>query len=336
MTPQSLYFRLRDARSEGRAQERIADNDPTATDDGFRHWTAVRELAIAALAAETKDLEIAAWLTESLVRCDGLAGLVVGAELLRGLVERFWERNLFPPPDEDGLEGRLAPIAGLDGEGGNGALLQPLRKLVMFERGDGTPVSFWQFEQSEDVAALADTARKNQRLAAGVPPFAELEAEARGAGRPMLAAMVADAAHAIAAWRALKTALDAAAGRDAPALGRVLDLLNKLHRVAARYAGLPAAAVEATAVEAIQAADVPVVHVQAAEAQPDREALLAELSRIAALFRKTEPNSPISYTLEEAIRRARLTLPELLKEMMPDAAPRAALLVGLGINATLE
>jgi len=337
-SPQSIYFRLRDARSEARAQERTADADPTATDTGLRHWATMRELAIAALSQETKDLEIAAWLTESLVRSDGLAGLATGAELMRGLIERFWDRNLLPQPEDDGVDGRLAAIAGLDGEGGNGALLQPLRKLVMFERNDGTPVSFWQFEQAEDVSTLGDATRKSQRLAGGVMPFPELEAEAQGIGRPMLGAMAADAARALAAWRALSAALETVAGREAPSLGRVQDLLSKLQRVAARYAGVPAvspaedAAAPVPGVAAPQTVAAPV----AADARPDREALLAEVSRIAALFRKTEPNAPIGYTLDEAVRRARLGLPDLLKEMMPEAAQRTALLVGLGIRSTAE
>ena len=43
-SPQSIYFRLRDARSEARAQERVADTDPAATDTGLRHWATMREL----------------------------------------------------------------------------------------------------------------------------------------------------------------------------------------------------------------------------------------------------------------------------------------------------
>ncbi len=334
ITPQSVYFRLRDARSGARAEERSADNDPAATESGARHWLTVRELAIAALTHDTKDVEIAAWLTESLVRSNGLPGLVAGVQLLRGLVENFWDQGLFPPVDEDGVDGRLAPIAGLNGEGGNGTLLQPLRKLVLFERPDGTALSFWQFEQSEEVASLGDAARKNQRLAAGVKPFAELESEARTTGRPMLATIAQDVAQAMAAWRALEAALERVAGGNAPSTRRVYELLDKLRRVAERSAGVPTPApVEMPSAEPAEDIPMPAASVPSQPAAlPDREAMLAEIGRIAALFRTTEPNSPLSYTLEEAVRRARLGLPELLKEMMPEAAPRSALLVSLGIR----
>ncbi|MDB5398398.1 MAG: hypothetical protein JWQ55_416 [Rhodopila sp.] len=341
VTPQSVYFRLRDARAGARAEERSADVDPAATETGFHQWMTVRELAIAALTSNTKDIEIAAWLTESLVRSNGLPGLCAGAQLMRGLVEAFWDQGLFPGLGEDGAEDRLAPIAGLNGEGGNGTLLQPLRKLVLFERNDGAPLSFWQFEQSEDVDSLSDAARKAQRIAGGVKPFAELEAEARSIGRPMLAIVAEQSVRAIADWDALETALDHAAGRDAPSIRRISDLLKKLRRVAERYAGVVAPpaelAVQGTEPEpAVAATTDPQGNSGSDRSGPNRETLLTEIVRIATLFRTAEPNSPLGYTLEEAVRRARLGLPELLKEMMPDAAPRTALLSSLGIRPGSE
>lgn len=336
VTPGSVYFRLRDARSGARAEERSADNDPTAADNGSRYWTTVRDLAVAALAHDTKDIEIAAWLTESLVRSHGLPGITTGARLLRGLLETYWEGGLFPGPDEDGVDGRLAAIAGLSGEGGEGTLLQPVRKLILFERNDGTPLSYWQYEQSEDVDGLGDATRKANRLAAGVKPFAELETEARSTGRAAFAIIAREATQAMEAWRELEATLGRVAGRDAPSVRRLYGVLEKLHRVAERYAG----PVVADAPEMVEPApETTAAAAPAAGAAPpkpapvqDREAMLTDIIRIAAQFRINEPNSPLSYTLEEAVRRARLGWPELLKEMMPEQAPRAALLASLGIR----
>lgn len=331
VTPQSLYFRLRDARSEARAEERLADNDPEADGGPSRHWQTVRQLALEALAA-SKDLEIAGWLTESLVRSDGLAGLRAGAELLGGLVERYWQDGLHPLPDEDGIEGRVAPIAGLNGQGSDGTLLQPLRKLVLFEDGAGQPVTFWHYEQAEQVAGVGDEARRAQLLEAGAPVLAEFETLAVSAGRVPIAALAAEMTPAIGAWRALEAALAAAAGQEAPPTRRVFDLLERMQRVLQRYApqAAPSAAAE---VPATLAADVP------PDAAPShaprtvgREDLLAEISRIAAVFRATEPTSPLGYTLEEAVRRARLPWPDLLREMIPDLETRAAFLSSLGIR----
>ena len=47
-------------------------------------WRTVRELALKTLTETTKDLEVAAWLTEALVRSHGLAGLAAGAQVIGG------------------------------------------------------------------------------------------------------------------------------------------------------------------------------------------------------------------------------------------------------------
>src|SRR5947209_2971230 len=87
----SPYNRLRDARSEARDAERGQDAGGDDVRDPTPLWRSVRELALTTLAETTKDLEIAAWLTEAFVRSHGLAGLAAGARLIAGLAERYWD-----------------------------------------------------------------------------------------------------------------------------------------------------------------------------------------------------------------------------------------------------
>jgi type VI secretion system protein ImpA len=63
-----------------------------------------------------------------------------------------------------------------------------------------------------------------------------------------------------------------------------------------------------------------------------REDALREMDRIAEFFRRTEPHSPLAYTLEEAVRRGRMSLAELLAEVLPDGDARASMLSRLGIR----
>ncbi|CAH2602718.1 Type VI secretion system protein TssA [Rhodovastum atsumiense] len=333
VTPQSLYFRLRDARSDARAAERTADNDPSAQDSGTGHWKRVRDLATQILGGQGKDLEVAAWLTEALVRSDGLAGLVAGTALLRRLVARYWSDGLFPLPDEEGPEARLAPLGGLSGAGGSdGTLLQPLRKLVLFEQPDGTPITFWEFEQMR--ARAATPAAKPPRGAAGLPPLDELERLARGSGQAALRQVAGMARAALAGWLALEQDLGAVVAAEAlPSLRRLRELLENLRALAETYAPPIASDDLAVADPDTPAATAP-ERTEAAMPAPgfDRNAMLEDVLRIARRFRTAEPNSPFSYTLEEAVRRARLSWPELLQEMMPEPAARGAVLAGLGIR----
>jgi type VI secretion system protein ImpA len=340
VTPQSLYYQLRDARASARAEERAADDDPAAGGAVSAHWGIVQALAIEALESRSKDVEIAAWLAESLTRHVGLAGLAEGAAIISGLIDRFWNNGLFPAEDPEDPDRRLTAITGLSGQDRDGSMLQPLRKTVLFELDDGTPITFWEYERARDVAAFAASGKTAPRTAPNAPSFDTLEAVAQRNGLASLAALGRDATMALAAWKTIEDVVGRVAGSEAaPSTGRVTALLETLRKTAARYvpitetapAGLAETATEKSAADAEQPASP--------DAAPDtasREAMLEQLLRIAEAFRRTEPSSPISYTLEEAVRRARLSWPDLLHELIPELPPRSSVLVSLGIRAPSE
>ena len=337
---QSPYFRLRDARSEARDAEKAADRGEDARDP-MPLWRTVRDLGMKCLAETSKDLEVAAWTTEALLRLSGLRGLTAGARLIEGLATTYWD-GVYPLPDDYGMETRVAPITGLNGRDGPGSLIQPLFKLVLFARPDGAPVALYQWQQSEQLGTL-DTARREQRLAAGTVPFDTLEQEARAAGAAVFAALLADATAAREAWQAMAAALDERAGADGPSTTQVRDLLDTLVDLARRYAPGAGGAADTPADTAPGAPGAPPAGAAAAGtggiapvAAPgqiaSREQALRALVDIARFFRATEPHSPLSYTLEEAARRGRLNWPDLLAEIVEDEGTRNAILTSLGIR----
>jgi type VI secretion system protein ImpA len=332
----SPYNRLRDARSEARDAERGQDaGDANAAEPGPL-WRTVRELALKTLAETAKDLEVAAWLTEAYVRSHGLTGLTAGAKTMAGLAERYWD-TLFPLPDDYGMETRVAPVTGLNGRDGAGSLIQPINMVPVFNQPDGTPVAYYQYRASEQLRGL-DAARQKQRIQAGTRPFDDVEKEARAAGARHFAALLAEARAARDSWQEMANVIDARAGADGPSTTAVRDLLSGIVDVATRYAPPEAVAAEAAAGDAEPAAEEagPVAgggRVVAAPGQINtREDALRLLVDIASFFRRTEPHSPLSYTLDEAVRRGRLTLPELLAELIADANSRNAILNSLGIR----
>ena len=334
---------MRDARSEARAAERSADANPGEDSVPPPQWKAVRDLAVTALTTKTKDLEIAAWLTESLVRSDGLRGLAAGAHLIAGLSEALWDNNLYPMPDEDGIETRVAPVSGLNGEGGGGTLVQPLRKLPMFRRPDGNMMFYWQYEQAEELKKITDPARVKARLEAGTLPLEQVETEARAAGQAHFAALQRAAKAAAAEWQRMGEVMDAKAGADGPPTSQVRDLVQAVLTVIQRYAPVEVEETpdgEAAGEDAAGGAGGGVaaggMAMRPAQAVANREDMLRELARISEYFRKTEPQSPLAYTLEEAIRRGRLSWPELLAELVSDATVRDSILMQLGIRPTPE
>jgi len=340
-----LYFRLREARREASAAERAAeapsDNaGPRPLDaspvSALQQWRTLGELAIEALTGHSKDLEIAAWLTEALLRSDGLIGLTAGCRLMAGLAESFWD-ELFPQPDEEGIATRVAPVAALNGVGRDGTLIQPLRKIVLFERPtDNTPLYFYQYEQSAEIASITDAEKRQERLDRGVLPLEIVENEAQTqTAHASLAELRQRVGATAEAWQSLGQTVDARAGADGPPTSRVRDLLEKIRIVADHFAAPEAAAPDeltgsASEVEIAGAAGT--VSAVVAGGLASREDALRALAQIAEFFRRTEPLSPITYTLQEAVRRSRLTWPELLEEIVPDATSRSAILSSLGIR----
>ncbi|MGD9879297.1 MAG: type VI secretion system protein TssA [Reyranella sp.] len=341
-TPTSVYFRLRDARADARDAERQADSPDRQGEGGGGEealqgkWRPVAELAAGALKESTKDLEIATWLTEALVRTAGLEGLKAGASVIGGLVERYWD-GLFPLPEEGDMEMRVAAVAGLSGQGADGTLMQPLRKLPLFARPDGSPFCLWQYQSSLELSGILDPERREQRIAAGVVPFEDVEKEARAAGKAHWSAQRETLVEAMAAWEAMGRILDEKAGPASPSGIRVRDALQLMMDTCNRFAPATDEAAPAPGADAVTA-PVAAARAMAPGAVVDggpiagREQALSQLEEIAEWFKRNEPNSPIGYTLDETVRRARMAWPELVAELIADEGSRTALLTSLGMK----
>ena len=345
-TPTSLFSRLRDARRDARDAERQADSEggeegpPTL-------WRPVVTMAIDALKDNTKDLEIAAWLTEGLVRVAGLGGLEAGASVLGGLVERYWD-DVFPSPErEEGVDlskeeetrSRVFAIEGMCGQGkADGTLMQPLRKIVLFNRPDGQPFSIWQYQASCDLAGIVDPDRRAQRLNSGVLTFEDVEKEARMAGGAHWSAQRKAVSQALAAWRAMESLFDEKAGTASPSGKNVRELLEFIMGVCVQFAPEDDAPAADPGTGAEQPADAggAVVAARASGAITSREQALQRLAEIATWFTRNAPGSPIGFTLEEAVRRARMGWPELVAELVNDDSTRRALLISVGLKPPPE
>lgn len=346
-TPKAPYQLLRGARGEARALERLLDGgDPNADPVTIgQHWREVKKIATSILETKSKDFEVAAWLTEALVRQDGLVGVEAGGMLIKGIAETFWDKA-FPSLEEpEGLEDRASPVGGLAGEGADGTLMQPLRRTPLFKRGDGSMCDLFLYKRAEDVAAIVDAERKAKRLKEGVPDLEVLQREGRADGAFLksvgLAAMAAREA-----WVAMDEALTDPFKGNAPSARNVTLLLDEVIGIATKIVGplqSAAAAAEEDAAAAGEGdaggggmADGGGMAAGGGGSGPrpmrTREDAIKQIEEIAAWFKKTEPHSPVAYTLEDTARRARLPLDELLAEVLTEGDARKAMLVRLGIH----
>jgi len=110
---------LRDAAEWDRIKEARRTDDGldagkwTKKERKTANWRLVEETATSVLRTQSKDLQVAMWLTEANLKLYGFAGLADGFRLVRELIDRYWEQGLFPTV-EDGLEYRAGPLAWLN------------------------------------------------------------------------------------------------------------------------------------------------------------------------------------------------------------------------------
>jgi len=103
------YTPIYDQLKEARREEEESEQGEWKTEIKKADYPRVIKLAVEAIASKSKDLQIAAWLTDALLRTEGFAGLKQGLELLRGLVGTFWE-TVYPQLEDGDLELRAAPL----------------------------------------------------------------------------------------------------------------------------------------------------------------------------------------------------------------------------------
>jgi type VI secretion system protein ImpA len=332
----SVYQTLKDSRlaasdaerniERGFAEESDAQN---AEEAARKSWELIAAEGPVLIAKTAKDLEVASWLSEALLRRHPLAGLRDGLKLLGGLVERYWG-GVYPLPDEDGLETRLIPIVGLTGGEAEGRLITALRRVRLTEGGD-TPFSFWQYE----------------RAAAGNPSGnATLEAIAAALDRSpdaFVQSLAEDARDCIAAADALEANLKVHCGDETPSFSRLHEALSRIFDAVKRRAP---SAVEPVAVAAAPEEPADAVEISApaastvgrrrGEGELDREGAFRQLEELARFFRRTEPHSPTAYALENLVRRGRMSFPALVQELIDDGNVRRSYFVNAGIQPPPE
>ncbi|MGC1298618.1 MAG: type VI secretion system ImpA family N-terminal domain-containing protein [Alloacidobacterium sp.] len=103
-------IRARVRRARGQVLPHPDDPDFDSTEED---WSFLVRACREVLKRRSKDLMIAAWLTEAQFAVDGFPGLGDGLEILRGLTETFWE-TLYPEIEDGDAEARLRVFEWLD------------------------------------------------------------------------------------------------------------------------------------------------------------------------------------------------------------------------------
>jgi type VI secretion system protein ImpA len=296
---------LEEARKEDNPDDYSPD-DPMRPDTPRKaDWRRIVELARQTLTDVSKDLLVAARLTEGLVRLHGFAGLRDGLRLLRELVDQCWER-LNPPIEDGDLEVRAAPFYWLD-DPDKGARFPNTLRGVPLVSGEGGQYGWLEWRQSRDGRGPVSPEDFERALLATPPERCAGAAEA--------------IAECLEELGRLTHSLNDRIGSAAPGLIFIRQALEECQAVAQeivrrRPAG-PAADSAAGVTESEPAAGAAAA--PAGRAPASRAEAYRQLAQAAAVLRDLEPHSPIPYLIERAVELGALPFPQLIRVLIRDA-----------------
>ncbi|MEW6127939.1 MAG: type VI secretion system protein TssA [Acidobacteriota bacterium] len=336
-----LYDEVREAR---RQDEELAQGD-WKRDLKAADWDEVLRLSSEALAERTKDLQVAGWLGEAIIKQHGFVGLRDSLYLLRRLHEDFWE-TVFPEEDEGDLEARANAMSWYDRQAA-----VAIKEVAITNSFKGV-YSYFQYEDSKkfdvpdnleaqesDVIERANQA-KVQAEAEGKITTEDWRNAKNGTNRAFYEETAKVLNECWQEFSQLDSVMDDKFGRQTPGLGELkksleairsfVDIIVKEKRILEPDPSDETASEESY--EETEDGSVVGRGKMSSGTISSRQEALRKLNELAEFFRKTEPHSPVSYLVQRAVKWGNMPLEMWLKDVIKDGGTLDAILETLGLG----
>src|SRR5215471_9671048 len=157
------YAPLYDKIKEARREDDDAPQGEWRRERKLADWLLTLKLITEGLSKKSKDLQLAAWLTEALIRRNGMSGLDEGLQVLHGLVENFWD-TVYPELEDGDAEFRAAPLQWVGDKLENAIKSGPLTR---------SGFDFYKYKESRAVGSEQEAAESDAKAAARAEAIAE-------------------------------------------------------------------------------------------------------------------------------------------------------------------
>lgn len=283
-------------------------------------WRAVEGKATELL-AHTKDLRVAAWLTEAATHLHGMAGFAGGVQLMKLLCERYWD-DVHPrlviegEPDPYLRIGALAALSSSGGSYADGSpVMRALRNAHLVERTLQVKIRDLEQTAANDAAARYSEAQ----IAAALQ-----EAVAQGSEAVTAFGQAAQSVVELSAQVGEKMA-----GDEQPDFSPLKSLMNTVSTAIAR--ARPDGAADGAGEDGGAAADgasaAGEVRGISGEVRSMQEARMA-LQRVCTYLERHEPSSPASLFARRAERMLGMDFMNIMRELSPDSIQHIQMLTG--------
>lgn len=306
-------------------REARREDDPAQTQGIYKtelkkaDWREVERICTQALATRSKDIQIAAWLTEAWLHLYGFGSCRDGLLLLADLLEKYWP-VLHPELTEGDAESRVGTFVWV-----NEKLSMQLKRVPLTspQSNDLLPYSFADWEMA---CYLEQLAERNQSL----PPVADssgqvnltrFHASAMMTSTQSYLKLAGELSGAAEACTALDQQLDEKFGRQSPGLERFKETLGDVqHLVADILSARPeeqgfSGAEQPTQLAAAEGHE-PGSEIWSAQPIRSRAEAYWRLSEAAEYLLRTEPHSPTPYLVQRAVEWGSMSLFDLFQQII--------------------
>ena len=290
-------------------QDRREDNpDDYAADDPMRpeqfkkaDWPHIIRTCQETLTQSSKDMLLAARMTEALVKQNGFAGLRDGLRLMRLLVQQCWDRLNPPIETEDDIETRAGPLNWLDVPDRGARFPSSIRDTPIV-RGENGAYSWLDWKQSQSPDGRGKVSRADFDKAVLATPVEQCQT------------LADDLAESVQELIQLTQELSTKMGAAAPGLTGVRQALDDCRTLVQQILKLKGPVggdgeAGAAAGNGEQAGGPSRPATTRAEAY-------RQLRQAAAVLQQLEPHSPIPYLVQRAVELGSMPFPQLMKALI--------------------
>jgi type VI secretion system protein ImpA len=312
------YNPVYDKIKEARRQEDDAPQGDWQRERKVADFILVIKLAGDSLATKSKDLQLAAWLTEALLNREGFSGLCDGLKLIRGLIENFWD-TLYPEIEDGDTELRATPVEWV------GSRLDKVVKETPLTRGG---YGYFKYQESRAVGYEEQASESQTRMEARATAIAEgklvpeeFDKDFTATPREFYVKVVADLEANLEQLEELAPICEEKFGEFNPSFSKLRSALEEVRHTAKgllqkKQDPTPAAAPTPEVAEpepeateyvsespaAVAPASRPAAR-RITSAEPvDKEDAVARIVAVAAYLRREDPYSPASFLLLRGLR----------------------------------
>jgi type VI secretion system protein ImpA len=306
------YDPVYDQIKEARRQDDTGPQGDWQRERKVADYRVVVDLASKAIAERSKDLQLAVWLTEAALHREKFPGLQQGLDLMRGLLEQFWE-TFYPEIEDDDLEPRIVLL---------GWVGDRLAESVRFTPITAGGLGLHHYKESravgsEEEAAASESKQQSRQkaIAEGKITVEDFDKDAAATSTAQFEGWMAAMDGCLAAIISLGSICDEKFGNDSPSFVPLRTVIEEVRhttnmilqkrpgRIAAESAVEPEPEVVETPDGEQATAAAPVRKKSSGSLDPeDLDDVTARLSAVAKFLRAQDASSPAAYLLLRGYR----------------------------------